>query len=179
MTEPIWVPIGGAQGPKGNQGEQGEQGIQGIQGVPGAAGPTHEYIAVRHSANVSLANGTWTAISMDTTIVNSGCSKPDIYRIAAAVAGFYLVVGHAVLTPAQNGYLILELQSDTLGLLASQTGPYNVNAATENRLTVTRLVYLAAGANVYLRAYQNSGGGGWIYGGRSDAPVLSMCRLAA
>jgi hypothetical protein len=108
----------------------------------------------------SIPNSTWTALSLDTTTVDSYGGHSNVTnnsRYTAQVAGWYTVCG--VYAPTGNSTSFRAAKINVNGTAILGTAAYlGAMGAEMGIVTPTKDVYLNAGDYVEVCAYQGSGG---------------------
>lgn len=112
-----------------------------------------------NSANLALANNTWTNLTFDTDVFdvyNMHSTSSLTERFVAPGAGRYLAWAYASFAANGTGSRGLALLLGGVGYIAFQMLPTAVTQATS--LTVARVVTMSPGDYVYSQAIQDSGG---------------------
>ncbi|NUP53433.1 MAG: hypothetical protein HOW97_39855 [Catenulispora sp.] len=114
------------------------------------------------SAAQSIANTSLTAITMDSSVVDSYGGHSSITnntRYTAQVGGYYLVIGQVGYAANASGNRLIELHKNGGGTLALGQGVgLAPTTANNGAVQVTALVLLSAGDYVEAYTYQTSGG---------------------
>ena len=110
---------------------------------------------VGRSAVLSTANNTNTYVAMTTESYDYGWHAASASAIVVPIAGVYLVTANVSFASNTTGIRSIAIQANRTTNLAVQTedDPQGVT-----NISVSGLVYLAAGDDIELLAYQNSGG---------------------
>ena len=134
-------------------------------GVPSwatpAGGPTFSGCAVRRTTNLSLSNGTQTAITFDTEIYDtdsyhSTVSDTERMTIPSGKSGYYMVMITGTFS-GTSGQREFTIQKNGAGITGYSS---LVSAAGGDGYTSLTLVYvlnLTAGDYIHFNAYQNGG----------------------
>jgi hypothetical protein len=114
------------------------------------------------SAAQSLANNTWTSLSLNNTTTDPYAGHSDTTnnsRYTAQVAGWYEISGVAAFGANATGFRAAKCTVNGVAINASN-GYTGNNGATFNTATVTptRIVFLNVGDYVEVQGFQNSGG---------------------
>lgn len=126
-----------------------------------AAGPYTEGARVYNSANVSITNDSFTALSFDTERFDTDTIHSTVTntnRLTATTAGKYIIVANVEVSAHATGQRFLRIRLNGTTVLCDSGSDANSQSGQTWRRTASAIYEMAATDYVEMLIYQNSGG---------------------